>query len=94
MPVSAEASQAAGGSLFTEVFLHVCLVEVSLELYHRVALQKLNLELCPGCCLVERTSRTSILDLVSFVKRKFSFSFCLFEDRTKVRQRRVRKRKR
>ena len=41
-------------------------------------------------CL-ERKSRASILDWVSIGKPKFSFSFCLFGERRKVRRRRERK---
>ena len=45
------------------------------------------------CCL-ERKSRASILDWVSIGKPKFTFSFCLFVERRKVRRRRERKWKR
>ena len=38
-----------------------------------ITLQKLKL--CPGCCLVERESRASILDCVSIGKPKLSFPF-------------------
>ena len=99
IPNSAKAGQAAGllsetqywrFSLFTEVLLHV----LSNWASRYIALQKLMLKLCPGCCLVERESRASILDWVSIAKPKFSFSFWLFGERRKVRRRKERKRKR
>ena len=56
-------------SLFTDVLLHVLWNCAS----RSIALQKLKLKVCPGCCLVERESRASILDWVSIGKPKFSF---------------------
>ena len=69
--------------MFTEVLLHV----LSNLASRYIALQKLTLKLCPRCCLVERESRASILDWVSIAKPKFSFSFCVFGERRKARQR-------
>ena len=63
--------------MFTEVLIHVLSNCAS-----RSIVQKLNLNLCPGCYLVERESRACILDLVSIGKPKFCFSFCLFGERS------------
>ena len=82
--LSIQTSSGAGQfSLFTDDLLHVLSKCASSQ----------KLKLCPECCL-ERKSRASILDWVSIGKPKFSFSFCLFGERRKVRRRRERKWKR